>query len=576
MYIQPNSDIIVLKNIPLDNTYDHTLWFQTKTEQYNWFYNYRKYTFNQYTYQRLNRGYVKVERSADDLYDCNYMMYRNTAYGTKWFYAFIKTVEYVNDNCTQIEFEIDVMQTWFFDYSLGESFVVREHSATDNIGDNLVPESVPLGDYVMAQENEVIHKSMATANQLGNTDWAIVVASNWDATGTEQHGCTATYQFSGIYYTIFMNDRTGHNLDKSATEKLKDYLQTMQVNGRLDTIFNIFYAFGEFVADPNWTTYPEYNQPAATPNTVQKLVPKYNLKFKNDWNKPDSGTGADAPYYAHNNKLYTFPFNFLKLTDYRGSEVDYKYEYFSNIFNIDANTQGYKFFLTGDLSCNPSVIAVPDNYLRHDTYGELGNLDYAFVLSGFPQCTWSGDAFTAWFAQTQYKTSGALMAMALGQIGRGVANGAIGSITGEATPSEEGAPFVGNQINAFMARVGMQAGEAVRKGTNVYGNESESLSLAINKFGIYGCNMKIRKDYAKMIDSYFDRFGYATMTTKVPNIHVRTAWTYTQTLGCVLDQSNMPADDAKKVCSIFDKGITFWDRYSQIGNYSGQTNNCLT
>ena len=85
---------------------------------------------------------------ADDIYKCNYMMFRNTAYGNKWFYAFITGIEYVNDNCTNVTFEIDVMQTWFFVHNMDACFVEREHPVTDEIGEHYEPENVDTGEYV--------------------------------------------------------------------------------------------------------------------------------------------------------------------------------------------------------------------------------------------------------------------------------------------------------------------------------------------------------------------------------------------------------------------------------------------
>ena len=38
MYIAPNSKIILLKNCPLDTTYDHTSYLYDTTGQYNYFY----------------------------------------------------------------------------------------------------------------------------------------------------------------------------------------------------------------------------------------------------------------------------------------------------------------------------------------------------------------------------------------------------------------------------------------------------------------------------------------------------------------------------------------------------------
>ena len=148
MYIEPNTNIRLLKNVPLDNTYQHTYYFTDKTSQSNHFLGYTKHILTEQTYQRSRLGVSRVGIKAEDLFDCNYMMFQNTNFGSKWFYAFINNVEYVNNTVSEIRFEIDVMQTWFFDYELRDSFVQREHSSTDNIGDNLVPEGLELGEYV--------------------------------------------------------------------------------------------------------------------------------------------------------------------------------------------------------------------------------------------------------------------------------------------------------------------------------------------------------------------------------------------------------------------------------------------
>ena len=91
---------------------------------------------------------AKIATAVDFLWDCNYMMFQNTTYGDKWFYAFITSVEYHNNNCSIIHFEIDVMQTWHFNYSVDQCFVEREHPVTDQIGEHYEPENVDTGEYV--------------------------------------------------------------------------------------------------------------------------------------------------------------------------------------------------------------------------------------------------------------------------------------------------------------------------------------------------------------------------------------------------------------------------------------------
>ena len=93
MYIEPNTNIKILHNVPLDNSYDHTIYFANATDQYDFFVTKIKYNLTNYTYQRVNKGTMRIEGKADNYYDCNYLMFQNTNFGSKWFYAFINSVE---------------------------------------------------------------------------------------------------------------------------------------------------------------------------------------------------------------------------------------------------------------------------------------------------------------------------------------------------------------------------------------------------------------------------------------------------------------------------------------------------
>ena len=151
MNIVPNSKIYLLRNVPLDNTYTDTMWFENASSQWTHFKtraDTNGVAFTAQTYQRKDIGVIRLDVSADTIYDCNYLMFQNTNYGSKWFYAFITRVEYVNNAVSYVHYELDVMQTWMFDYTLERCVVLREHSATDQIGDNLQPEPVDLGDLV--------------------------------------------------------------------------------------------------------------------------------------------------------------------------------------------------------------------------------------------------------------------------------------------------------------------------------------------------------------------------------------------------------------------------------------------
>lgn len=161
-----------IKNVPLDNTYRNTIYFSTASAQTAYFSTLTKYNNPALTYVNMNEP-IMVGINAENLYDCNYIMFQNASFGTKWFYAFITSVAYENNETSRITMEIDVMQTWFFDYTVNPSFVVREHSLTDAIGDNLVPEDLELGDY--------IYDTAFRTEQMN--DYSTVVACTVDSTG---------------------------------------------------------------------------------------------------------------------------------------------------------------------------------------------------------------------------------------------------------------------------------------------------------------------------------------------------------------------------------------------------------
>ena len=96
-YIEPNSTIRLLTGCPLDKTYDHTIYFASQSAQTSYFQSLTKYTYSNYSYIRQTRT-IKVQADAGaNLYDCNYLMFKNTSFENKWFYAFVTSIEYVNN-----------------------------------------------------------------------------------------------------------------------------------------------------------------------------------------------------------------------------------------------------------------------------------------------------------------------------------------------------------------------------------------------------------------------------------------------------------------------------------------------
>ena len=145
---------VYLMNVPLENDYKHTLYFADSASQKAYFDSRVMYSFTDFSYQRKDNK-MRIPLPYDTAIKCDYVMYQNTAYSNKWFYAFITDYEYKGEEETEITIETDVLQTWMFDYTVGPSFVEREHCADDTIGANTYPENLECGEFICKYRDSV-------------------------------------------------------------------------------------------------------------------------------------------------------------------------------------------------------------------------------------------------------------------------------------------------------------------------------------------------------------------------------------------------------------------------------------
>jgi hypothetical protein len=79
--------------------------------------------------------------------------------------------------------------------------------------------------------------------------------------------------------------------------------------------------------------------------------------------------------------------------------------------------------------------------------------------------------------------------------------------------------------------------------------------------------MSIKQEYAKIIDKYFDMFGYKVNMVKTPNKAHRSRWWYTKTIDVNIDGA-IPNDDMQMIKNAYNNGITYWRNPSNFMNYS--------
>lgn len=137
---------IFLRHVPFDNSYTHVFDFSDVNAQKNYFDSLGGFNLSNFTYQRKD-SIIRVPLNAEALYNINYVFYQNSEFGTKWFYAFVTKIEYVNDNTSFLYIETDVWQTWLFDWYTNECFVERMHVPYDTEGEWTEPEPINAESY---------------------------------------------------------------------------------------------------------------------------------------------------------------------------------------------------------------------------------------------------------------------------------------------------------------------------------------------------------------------------------------------------------------------------------------------
>lgn len=261
--------------------------------------------------------------------------------------------------------------------------------------------------------------------------------------------------------------------------------------------------------------------------------------------KPKKYT-AFGSYIPHNSKLWCYPYNYLHVTDYAGKYVDFRYEDFSS-----ANCQ---FTVYGTASQSPAFWLVPKNYrgLDEDWTSKL-------LLDNYPQCAYNIDTYKEWFAEKGLETAINIVGSVLGSNPISIGSRASGGVL------ETNAGF---NPSGLLSVAGSLAGIASLQNeppSNRGSSQSDAL-INYNKKNFWFMPCKIKEEYARIIDGFFDMYGYKTNEVKVPNRTGRPAWNYVKTNGCNIT-GNISFDDIKKIRSIVDRGITFWHT-TDVGNYN--------
>ena len=514
MVVTPDSTIRLLKcPIKLD---DHNqITFNSVANQTAYFQSLPYLQDTNLTYIRKD-GVIRCGTDGnvdfEDVLAYNYVMYKNTHYDSKWFYAYITDVRYVNDGCTEISIETDVYQTWSFDATFQTSFIEREHVDNDTVGLHTVPENLEHGEYITIGMDH---------DNIGDPIYMMAATTRYDGTGSVLQTTVNGIPYQGYIYAF------------TTPANLATVIATYQ-GSYIDNIYAVWmaprFAIEGDVPNGQWNGDSQ-------PNLLQLGV-----------TKPTTING----YTPVNNKVLCYPYRYLLVSNNCGQSNVLKYEGWSGT-NCTFN-EYFSATVGGDTKI------VPTSY-----YG-ISSHENTVIGGKFPTLSWSKDLFTNWMSQNAVNI-GIGQATSVASIVGGIALIATG---GGATI---GAGMVVGGIGGIANSLATQYEHSLSP-TSAKGNTNASgLNITASNDGFYFYHMSIKSEYARIIDNFFEVYGYKVNRMGTPHIHARRYWDYCKTIDIHIT-GNIPEKDMAKLRDLFNKGCTFWHDTSHFMDYT-QTNSIL-
>lgn len=517
-----NSKIYLCKGINVDKNYLNVLSY-SETNMLNLCISKKIAEASDFQFIRESNR-INVPFSYNVCMQANYIAFQNPTYSNKWFFAFIDKRNYKSDGATELEYTVDIWSTWFSYWSAISCYVVREHIASDTVGANIVPEDFSVSKEDMVEVNSEL---------LYNTGTAVY--------------CVAVNRM----YEGYVIDSYGGC-----------------VLGGVPVGYNVF-AFGTFTAMSQFLDHFK--------DEPEKVVGVYLLRsnYLNDGSERDyihnTGDGTISPlqsgdgktinktytpvsttldgYTPKNNKLFTYPYRYIKLTNGMGGAALYAIEKFTSTpaFDIVLNkamTGGYMAYSTNYGKTASTAARKQDN----------------ISSNGQVTGSWQGDGQGQWIANNGVAT-------AVSTVGSLAASGAtIAAGAATANPA-----LVAGGVMSAASTIGnlKQTFDKVEHLSNPIVGGCNSLAILHTADAIDPMveEYTLRAQIARVIDDYFTKYGYATKQLKTPNITGRTNYNYIQVQGAI-GKGDLPSEAMDKINEICNRGVHIWHNHANIGNFS--------
>ncbi|QDH50338.1 tail protein [Bacillus phage Karezi] len=584
----------IFSGIPFTSDYKHTRWFSSQTQQLAYFDTQNVvHTMSEVKFigSNANRGanpYTTVNAPYDKIYNANYMMFENTKYENRWFYAFITHMEWVSASSTRVYFKIDTLQSWMHQMQFKPSYVIREHTREYNADGTPVINTIDEGlDYGTEYET-VAGKHYQPFKGL---QWLVIQASReiHDAEEGDQEIAPA---FIGapqplVTYVMPIDRITSSrfpdvtvsfpvsNVDRTSVQfnqPVEDLLEELYKNeNSVNSVVNIYMTenTGMPITSVNLTENAFTVNIGAGMTATHEMIGDFDIMRITSLPQFFYVQEPDGEYdiYAElekppESKLLMYPYTVVVLDDFRGGRQQLQVEYLPN----------------GKITLLARGSLGNGNKTTYSARGYNGNSDYntmenSIVNENTNDITIINDYTSAYMQGNANSLRNKIDTTAfngilntIGSTTNAVGAGASRNPLALAQGATDLVQTAGNSvlniqaIDAKLKDIQNIPPQLSKMGGNTffsYGNNYTGISMIIKQ---------IKPEYKRKLQDFFKCYGYKVNRVKVPNLDTRTAFNYIQTESANIT-GRVPNEDLNELRAIFDGGVTLW-HINNVGDYT--------
>lgn len=468
---------------------------------------------------------VGINADVLDAAGVNYCRFINPQAGNFFRYCFIDEVEYVAPETSRLHIRIDAFVTNIGSINYNQCFVEREHVADDTRGLHTLPEDI-ISDNVVC--NSVLYNlcpdlSARTEGIFDLNYYAAIFMTE------------PTFTSAGNYDSfIGGNANCSYIIAPEHVADLGKFVEYLTAINKSTAIIGIIPLIKGFVAKTEVNIPPDVAAEIGT-NKVYLITDNENAQY--DIVITQFVNTLDG-YTPHNNKLHTYPFNYMKIQASNGAETIIEYEKLGN------NNQ---FRVSYSATLSPTLSITPLDY-----NGNYASIEKIVSYSQFSPIAYNIDTYSQWYAQNKN-----VVDMSLYLKAGGIVKSGFGALSAQNTQQALGA--AGNVLDSTANAMQWLASirDMQRRPDEIKGTLTGNALLYMGKGGIQVLDMCVKAEYAELIDRYFDMFGYNVSLTKTPQVSSRVHYNYCKTIGSNV-YGAIAEDQKEMIDMLFNDGITVW------------------